>query len=268
MLEIAISGTDRLVLTKSNLFNDNDIIDFSVLLTYGKIKKIETKEHKKVSLNEFSPKEEYNKLAEKIANYDEIRIWYSSGDSEDLNTYYYLVNYLSNKNKIIYSCDVCNGCNFSLGCYTSDEIENLLLNTKKLTQEEIVNLSLIWKQLEEENADLRLIEDDKLISHNFNFLDNKILEKLSAYKEPVRYYSFVGNLMSNKIYGLCSDLFFSARIDYLIEIGKILIFEIIKEKNIIGELADYKYIKIKLYKKYGERMQTMFAICLQKMKNT
>lgn len=246
MLEITISGTDRLVLTKSNLFNDNDIIDFSLLFTYGNINKIEEEEYKKVSFAEFSPKEEYNVLVEKIANYDEIRIWYSSCDCEDLNTYYYLINYLSSKEKVIYSCDVSNGYNFSLGCYTYDEIDNLLLNTKKLTKEEIINISLIWKQLEKENDDLRLIEDNKLVSHNFNFLDNKILEKLSTYKEPVKYYSFVGNLMSNKIYGLCSDLFFSARIDYLIESGKIEIVEIRKEKNIIGELVDYKYIKINI----------------------
>jgi len=244
MLEITISGTDRMVLAKSNLFDDGDIIAFSLLFTYGKIKEIETKENKKVSLAEFSPKDEYNTLIEKINNYNEIRIWYSSCDSEDLNTYYYLVNYLSNKNKTIYSCDVCNESNFSLGCYTSDEINNLLLSTKKLTQEEIGNISLNWRQLEEENSDLRLIEDNKLISHNFSFLDNKILKELSTYKEPVKYYSFVGNLMSKKMYGLCSDLFFSARIDYLIETGKIKIVEIRREKNIIGELFDYKYIKI------------------------
>ena len=98
MLEITISRIDRMVLTKSNLFNDNDIIDFSLLLTYGKVNKIEEQEYKKVSLAEFSPKEEYTTLVEKIANYDEIRIWYSSYDCEDFNTYYYLVNYLSDKN--------------------------------------------------------------------------------------------------------------------------------------------------------------------------
>lgn len=243
LLEITISGTGKMLLVESNLFDYNDIFDFSLLFTYGKIKEIETKEYKKVSWAEFNPKEEYTKLVKKLANYDEIRIWYSSCNCEDVNTYYYIVNYLSNKNKIIYSCDVCNECDFSLGCYTSDDIEELLLNTKKLTEEEIINIGLRWKQLEEENADLRLIEDNKLVSHNFNFLDNKILEKLSIYKEPVKYYSFVGDLISNKMYGLGSDLFFSARIDYLIEIGKIELVEI--TKNIMGGLADYKYIKIK-----------------------
>ena len=245
MLEITIGGIDRMVLVRSNLFNANDIIDFSLLLTYGKINKIESQEYKKVSLAEFSPKEQYNELVEKIADYNEIRIWYSSCDSEDLNTYYYLVNYLNSKNKIIYSLDVYNECNSSLGCYAYEEVGKLLLNTKKLTKEEIINISSNWKQLEKENADLRLVEDNKLISHDFDFLDNIILEKLNSYKEPVRYYSFIGSLISSKIYGLSSDLFFSARIDYLIGIGKIEIVEIRKEKNIIGELDGYKYIRVK-----------------------
>ena len=243
MLEITISRTDRSVLARTNLFNNDDVIDFSLLFTYGKLDKIEEKEYKKVSLSEFSPKEEYISFVEKIANYEEIRIWYSSCDSEDLNTYYYLVNYLSDKNKIIYSCE----CDYSLACYSSDEINSLLSNTKKLIKEEIINISLCWKQLEKENADLRLIEDNKLVSRDYDFLDNKILEKLNTYVEPVKYYSFVGNLMANRMYGLCTDLFFSARLDYLIETGKIEIVEIRKEKNIIGELVDYKYIKINKY---------------------
>lgn len=245
VLEITISGTDRMVLVKSNLFNENDIIDFSLLLTYGKVKEIETKEYKKVSLAEFNPKKECDRLVKKLENYNEIRIWYSLGDCEDLNTYYYLVNYLSDKNKIIYSCNVYNECNNSLGSYTPSEIKKLLVNTKLLTKEDISSISLSWKQLEKENDDLRLIEDKKLVSHDFNYLDNKILEILNTYKEPVKYYSLVANLMSNKIYGLCSDLFFSARIDYLIEVGKIEVIKIRKEKNQIGELVDYKYIKIR-----------------------
>lgn len=130
---------------------------------------------------------------------------------------------------------------------TSDEINSLLSNTKKIIKEEIINISLCWKRLEKENADLRLIGDNKLVSRDYDFLDNKILEKLNTYVEPVNYYSFGGNLMANRMYGLCTGLFFSARLDYLIEIGKIEIVEIRKEKNIIGELVDYKYIKINKY---------------------
>lgn len=244
MLEITISGSEKMLLQESKLFDNNDVIDFSLLLTYDKIIGIEDKEYKKVSLAEFNPKREYNNLIEKISEYNEIRIWYSSKECEDLNMYYYLVTLLSSLNKTIYSCNVFDENKYCLGCYTSDEIDKLLINTKKLSKGEIDKITLTWKQLEQENADLRLIEGNKLVSHNFDFLDNLILEELKKYQEPVRYYSFVGELMSNRIYGLCSDLFFSARIDCLIEIGKIKIAEIKKEKNSIGELVNYKYIQI------------------------
>lgn len=108
MLEIVISESEKNVLTYSNLFKKNDIVSFSLLLTYGKIKDIEQSEYKRVLDVELNPKCIFNELIEKINDYDEIRIWYSSCDSEGINTYYFLVNYLGNKNKTIYCCDVYN----------------------------------------------------------------------------------------------------------------------------------------------------------------
>lgn len=94
MLEITIGGTDRSVLVNSNLFNSDDVIDFCVLHSYGKIKGIENCDFRKISLAEFNPQEEFVKLQNKIQPYKEIRIWYSKTDSEDLNTFYFLINYL------------------------------------------------------------------------------------------------------------------------------------------------------------------------------
>ena len=99
MLEIVISESEKNVLTYSNLFKKNDIVSFSLLLTYGKIKNIEQSEYKRVLDVELNPKCIFNELIEKINDYDGIRIWYSSCDSEGINTYYFLVNYLGNKNK-------------------------------------------------------------------------------------------------------------------------------------------------------------------------
>ena len=48
MLEIVISESEKNVLTYSNLFKKNDIVSFSLLLTYGKIKNIEQSEYKRV----------------------------------------------------------------------------------------------------------------------------------------------------------------------------------------------------------------------------
>ena len=127
MLEIVISESEKNVLNYSHLFTKNDIVSFSLLLTYGKIKDVEQNEYKKVFDIELNPKNIFNELIEKIDNYGEIRIWYSSCDSESLNTYYFLVNYLSNKNKTIYCCDVYNKEYSSLGSYDSTKIEKTKL---------------------------------------------------------------------------------------------------------------------------------------------
>lgn len=244
MLEIVISESEKNVLNYSNLFKKNDIVSFSLLLTYGKIKDIEQSEYKRVLDVELNPKCIFNELIEKIDNYDEIRIWYSSCDSESLNTYYFLVNYLSNKNKTIYCCDVYDEEYSSLGSYDSSKIEKLLLNTSKLNNDEVNDICLIWGKLLEENGDLRLLENNRLVSHSFDFLDNIILEYLSLYEESIQYYSFIGTLVSKELFGIRGDLFFSARIDYLINTGKIIVDKIVRKKNIIGEEKIKKYIML------------------------
>ena len=244
MLEIVISESEKNVLTYSNLFKKNDIVSFSLLLTYGKIKDIEQSEYKRVLDVELNPKCIFNELIEKINDYDGIRIWYSSCDSEGINTYYFLVNYFGNKNKTIYCCDVYNKEYFSLGSYDSTKIEKLLLNTKKLNNDEINNICLIWQKLLEENGDLRLLENNRLVSCSFDFLDNVILEYLSLYDNSIKYHSFIGTLVSKELFGIRGDLFFSARIDYLNNTGKIIVERIVREKNIIGEIVIKKYIMI------------------------
>lgn len=66
MLEIVISESEKNVLTYSNLFKKNDIVSFSLLLTYGKIKNIEQSEYKRVLDVELNPKCIFNELIEKI----------------------------------------------------------------------------------------------------------------------------------------------------------------------------------------------------------
>lgn len=66
MLEIVISESEKNVLTYSNLFKKNDIVSFSLLLTYGKIKNIEQSEYKRVLDVELNPKCIFNELIEKL----------------------------------------------------------------------------------------------------------------------------------------------------------------------------------------------------------
>jgi hypothetical protein len=91
---------------------------------------------------------------------------------------------------------------------------------------------------------LRLLENNRLVSCSFDFLDDVILEYLSLYDNSIKYHSFIGTLVSKELFGIRGDLFFSARIDYLINTGKIIVERIVREKNIIGEIVIKKYIMI------------------------
>lgn len=244
MLEITIDGTGKYVLKESNLFNESDIISFSLLLSSGNINNIENLEYKKVNDISFSPKEEVKQLKKKVKQYQDIRIWYASRDNEDICTMYYLVNFLSQIDKTIYICDVSDGHSFSLGSYLSNEVEPLLANTKLLTQEQIDIISSYWQKLVMENADLRIIEDNKLVSKEFEYLDNKILEVLSNY-ETIKFYGLIGKCMSNGLCGFWADFIFIFRVNYLIETGKIEVCDVKKEKNLIGEITEQKYIRLK-----------------------
>ena len=67
---------------------------------------------------------------------------------------------------------------------------------------------------------------------------------MSLYDNSIKYHSFIGTLVSKELFGIRGDLFFSARIDYLINTGKIIVERIVREKNIIGEIVIKKYIMI------------------------
>ena len=51
MLEIVISESEKNVLNYSHLFKKNDIVSFSLLLTYGKIKDVEQNEYNNYCLH-------------------------------------------------------------------------------------------------------------------------------------------------------------------------------------------------------------------------
>ena len=100
-------------------------------------------------------KEKTDKLKEKLKIHNTVRIWYSSLDSEDYNFFTFIV-YLINKLKKNITIRTINvgtipkndklkyGPYWSLGCFSPDEIKELLQFERKLTQEEIQSLSKEW----------------------------------------------------------------------------------------------------------------------------
>ena len=256
-LEIVNGKGEEGLLKKTNLFKEENIIEMALLLNIGPIKDLENIETRNVC-NEIIPvKEKIIKLKEKLKEYDKVRIWYSSQDSEDTNFFLFLVYLINkiNKNIIIKQIDVGKvkktnkikfGATWSLGCYDEKEVEGLLEFEEELSNEQIQNISNKWKKLEIENEDLRLIENKKLKSKKYKYLDEKILEVLSEYKE-IDELKLIVELMLREMTqknmgGINGQIIFQYRINELIKQKKIKIERIEQKENITGEIENRNII--------------------------
>ena len=186
-----------------------------------------------------------------------VRIWFSSIDSEDYNFFTFMVYLINKINKDIKINIIDVGTikpiekivpTWSISCYDTEEIKELLQFTRVLTQEEISDISDEWKRLEKENADLRIIENKKLKSVSYDFLDKRILEELSKNKETDEI-KLISDMMcrernDNDVGGIFGCLIIEYRIKELIKQNKI---KIVREKlimNAIKELRKRTVIKI------------------------
>ena len=94
-------------------------------------------------------------------------------------------------------------------------------NARELTKQEIELYSNLWQELVEENAPLRVLIDNKIISTIDDFFDNVIMSYIA---ETPQSQTTIINRFLGEWY--CADFCFaSQRIEYLIEKGKIKIVE-------------------------------------------
>ena len=71
----------------------------------------------------------------------------------------------------------------SISACTNKELSKYQDYQEKITESEIKIASNYWETLKKENADLRLIENNKLVSMPYKKLENEILNELSKYEE-------------------------------------------------------------------------------------
>lgn len=64
----------------------------------------------------------------------------------------------------------------SWGCMDSSELNNMLIHQRKLSDKEIMMMSMHWKKLVEEDSGLRAVINGKLVSVGANFYDDMILQ--------------------------------------------------------------------------------------------
>lgn len=89
---------------------------------------------------------------------------------------------------------------------------------KELTKEEVLELSLEWKKLQAENAPLRAVENDKVISVDESYYDNLIRKEFP--KESCTIAELIGNSLCNEKI-LTGDVFIAKRIKFFIENGEL-----------------------------------------------
>lgn len=231
----------------------------ALLLNIGSIKDLENTEIKTTCDALIDVKEKIETLKDKLKCNNTVRIWFSSLDSEDYSFFLFVIYLINKINKEI-KINIINvgtipkneklkyGPYWSLGCFSPDEIKELLQFERTLTQEEINDISNEWTKLENENADLRIIENKKLKSVSYKFLDDIVLEELSKYKETDEI-KLVAELMKRErdygnIGGLYGTLIFYYRINELKKQNKIKVVRTRLELNAIKELEKRIVIKI------------------------
>lgn len=246
MLEIVNGEANKFLFDNLEIFENSEIVNLSFLLNVGKIKNIDKQTKRYVCNREIELKEYIDIFTSKINRYKNVRIWYSSIDPED-RCFFLFVIYLINKfyvNKI--NVSVVNVGKLSVQsvlCFAKNEIKNLFELEEYLNDQQIIQLANEWQILMLENADLRLIENSKIKSFSFEYLDLNMIKFLSKYKE-IDKKRFVINCMEKKLCSICGDLIFEYRINELIKCNKIRIVRNVAVKNVFGKMENRDIISI------------------------
>ena len=110
----------------------------------------------------------------------------------------YVCNYFSNIDSnlyVLFSDEFDKECP-SPSCMNEKELEELSKLEHKLTKEEIKKYSNEWKEIINDNLDMRIIENNNVKSVTFDYYNDIILNKLNELGE-VKMVSLVGRLMSD-----------------------------------------------------------------------
>lgn len=180
--------------------------------------------------NTYSLKNINNDLEESLKNNNKIRIWTTHNQIDSYLMFLYVYNYFSNTDSelyVLFSDEFDKEC-YSPSCMNENELEELSKLEHRLTNEEIQKYSNNWKEIINDNLDMRIIENNKVKSVTFDYYNNIILNKLNELGE-VKMVSLVGRLISD-IY--LYDTVFTY-----------LIYRLIKDEKIIITNKDEKYWK-------------------------
>ncbi len=237
-VEIVHGDSTYVWMKKSNL-KDNEIILFNALFSISNLataKDYKLKINTNISyflINEYSFKEEMDKLTNHINKNDKIRIWSSHKDIEPYLLLLFICDNFKDKKINLYVTYSEELKDYASPAYLNEkEMEELSNKEHKLIEEEIKNYSKEWQELVKINSPFRVIDNGKIISTNLNYFDDFILNYLK--ENGVSKISRVaGEIMAE--YHI-QDLQLVYFIDELIKQNKIKVVEKSKERHFLDKI--------------------------------
>ena len=155
MLEIVFSDSEKLLLERSNLFNKEDILSLTFLLSMGKLDDFEYQTKRTIGDIEVNIPSEISKLKNKVKDYKNIRIWYASNVNEDYLSMMYVVYLCSDKN-----IQVVDGYQrYGISGYADDEIKDLVNKYSIFARVLPHQKSIIVKALQEKGHKVAMTGD-------------------------------------------------------------------------------------------------------------
>ena len=151
-LDVFFGYADFTHLYKSNLIN-NDLYGFYEDFTMGSIKDID------IPIN--------------IDKDKTVRIWSSKSNTQEYLNFLYFCYKLPNEISVIFVNEY-DEYVYSAGALNYKEIKELLKYEHKLTDEEKDRYKNEWIKLADENSEIRLFQNGKIISTNYNYLNSYI----------------------------------------------------------------------------------------------
>lgn len=212
IIEVVFGDSLYYTLRTSNFFKNNKFIKFDALFSICDLSNIDidiltlndeycdlisSELYYDVS-NTYSLKNIINDLEGCVKNSNKIRIWTTHKQIDSYLMFLYICNFFSNTDTdlyVLFSDEFDKEC-YSPSCMNEKELEELSKLEHKLSKEEIKKHSNEWKEILNDNQDMRIIEDNKVKSVTFDYYNDIILNKLNELGE-VKMVSLVGSLMSD-----------------------------------------------------------------------
>lgn len=190
--------------------------------------------------------DEFKKLKEYASKGEHFRIWYSDGAYSRCGLYFVChvlrdypckISVIKLPEYVIHSTGLVSIFK-SWGEVPYDKLYQFLSLEKELSRAEVQCFTMLWENLKDENSDLRVVVDGKLISASVDFYDTLIRQEISDDEFMVA--QVIGKLVVNNQLAV-DETWYAKRIKWMIEQGELAI---IKEDD-----RFYNYVLKKNLKK-------------------